>query len=201
MKIISVPKIASAAEIDAQGSVIKIDKVNWPEFPYVPEVSCRLGHTSESIIVKFYVDEQHAQAACTEDNGAVWKDSCVEFFVKQPGSRFYFNFESNCAGALLAARRTGRDDAEHFTPQQLSEIVHVSSLERKELADRPLKWTLLLAVPFTSLGIEQVPLTLEANFYKCGDGTAIPHFLSWNPVASPKPDFHRPECFGKLFLL
>ena len=41
-------------------------------------------------------------------------------------------------------------------------------------------------------------LTANANFYKCGDETQKPHYLSWNPVKTSKPDFHRPEYFGKL---
>ena len=38
------------------------------------------------------------------------------------------------------------------------------------------------------------------GFYKCGDKTAHPHFLSWNPVGTPAPDFHRPDFFGELIL-
>ena len=33
------------------------------------------------------------------------------------------------------------------------------------------------------------------NLYKCGDSLARPHYLSWQPVATPHPDFHRPEFF------
>ena len=39
---------------------------------------------------------------------------------------------------------------------------------------------------------------LKANFYKCGDKLSVPHYLSWNPVTTEKPDFHRPEYFGLL---
>ena len=38
----------------------------------------------------------------------------------------------------------------------------------------------------------------RANVYKCGDRTVRPHYLSWNPVASDTPDFHRPQDFGVL---
>ena len=36
------------------------------------------------------------------------------------------------------------------------------------------------------------------NFYKCGDKQVEPHYLSWNPVLTDNPDFHRPEYFGKV---
>ena len=33
---------------------------------------------------------------------------------------------------------------------------------------------------------------------KCGDDLTVPHFLSWNPIKTEKPDFHRPEFFGTV---
>ena len=38
---------------------------------------------------------------------------------------------------------------------------------------------------------------MAGNFYKC-DESIHPHFGSWNAVVWPKPDFHRPECFGAI---
>ncbi len=40
--------------------------------------------------------------------------------------------------------------------------------------------------------------TLMANVHKCGDLTNHKHYLSWNMVQSGKPDFHRPEDFGRM---
>ena len=34
--------------------------------------------------------------------------------------------------------------------------------------------------------------------HKCGDLTNHKHYLSWNMVQSEKPDFHRPEDFGRM---
>ena len=51
---------------------------------------------------------------------------------------------------------------------------------------------------FYNEGLNFSNLISNANFYKCGDDTTKPHFLSWNPVKAPKPDFHRPEQFGVL---
>ena len=57
-------------------------------------------------------------------------------------------------------------------------------------------------IPFELVGVdpENLPEKLRATFYKCGDKTAHPHFLSWNPVGTPAPDFHRPDFFGELIL-
>lgn len=41
---------------------------------------------------------------------------------------------------------------------------------------------------------------IRGNFYKCGDHLAVPHYLSWQPILTEKPDFHRPEFFGDISL-
>lgn len=55
---------------------------NWPEqYPYTPEVSFRMFHTGAYLMLRFDVREQWTMARVTEDNGEVWTDSCVEFFI------------------------------------------------------------------------------------------------------------------------
>ena len=46
---------------------------------------------------------------------------------------------------------------------------------------------------------DNLPKSIKANFFKCADGTPHIHFLSWNPIGTPSPDFHRPAFFGELF--
>ena len=60
-----------------------------------------------------------------ENNSPVWEDSCVEFFVQIPGEKYYYNFEFNCIGTALAARRTGREDAEHFSADKMAKIKRI----------------------------------------------------------------------------
>ena len=36
------------------------------------------------------------------------------------------------------------------------------------------------------------------NLYKCGYNLSHPHFLSWRPIRTEKPYFHRPEFFGEV---
>ena len=45
-----------------------------------------------------------------------------------------------------------------------------------------------------------MPEKLLGNFYKCGDATLLPHYLSWSQIDTEQPDFHRPEFFGELLL-
>ncbi|MBQ1647521.1 MAG: hypothetical protein II047_03470, partial [Bacteroidales bacterium] len=44
-------------------------------------------------------------------------------------------------------------------------------------------------------------LHARANFYKCGDGLTVPHFVTWAPIATEKPDYHRPEFFADLLFV
>ena len=154
--------------------------------------------------VKGYVcdvtKEDDVKAVCVSDNGPVWEDSCVEFFVKTPDSPYYFNFETNCIGTGLAAKRSSRKDCTHFTAAMMERILRKSSLPAVPVNDGKGEWTLELTVPFSVLDCGNRPGRLLANFYKCGDKTAQPHFLSWAPIDTPSPDFHRPEFFGELLL-
>ena len=38
----------------------------------------------------------------------------------------------------------------------------------------------------------------KGNFYKCADETSHPHWLTWNKVDYPTPNFHLPQFFGTL---
>ena len=139
-----------------------------------------------------------------EDNGRSWEDSCCEFFVTNPFDGSYYNFELTCVGSLLAANGSGRQNRVPLDPRTVGKVIRHSSLERKplEINGKIFGWTVVMLIPFEIIGIDpaNLPVSVRGNFYKCGDLTAHPHFLSWNPIGTPKPDFHQPEYFGELIL-
>lgn len=201
-KLLLLPRVGGWKDLDAfaRGAV---DVVCWPEaFPYRPEVRFAIAHDGRALLIRFEVAEDNVRAVTTENNGPVWEDSCVEFFVKEPDSPYYFNFETNCIGTGLAAKRLSRDAFTHFDAEQMARVGRRSSLPFAPVDIRErTEWTLELEIPFALITDQGgVPERLLANFYKCGDKTAVPHFLSWNPVEVPSPDFHRPEFFGELIL-
>ena len=179
-----------------------IDCVNWNEFPYAPSVNFKLVYSDKAIAVMFEVSEKHVRAAAMESNGPVWEDSCVEFFIMTSDGKHYINIEMNCVGTILAARRTSRHDAVHFSEDKLSAIRHFTSLPHEPIDAREegQSWWAVEVIPFESLGFEQKPKSLRANLYKCGDKCDTPHFLSWSPIGLPQPDFHCPDFFGKIEL-
>jgi hypothetical protein len=65
-------------------------------------------------------------------------------------------------------------------------------------------WTIAYRLPLEILGkYMETPLpksgtVWRANFYKCADKTSHPHWLTWNVVNKPQPNFHVPEDFGEI---
>src|SRR5690625_7269945 len=61
------------------------------------------------------------------------------------------------------------------------------------------EWSLTAIVPVEIFvhhqGLELSGLRDRANFYKCGDETETPHYLSWNPIDSARPYFLHPYYF------
>ena len=178
---------------------------NWPkDVPYAPDCNGSIARSESHIAVMFHVRGLDIRATEMEDNGRSWEDSCCEFFVSNPFDGTYYNFEITCAGSLLAANGTGRENRVPLDINVVKSVIRYSSLERKplEISVKIFGWTVVMLIPLEIIGIDpkNIPVSVRCNFYKCGDLTPHPHFLSWNPIDTPKPDFHRPEYFGELIL-
>ena len=190
--------------MDEKAAKFNIDCVNWPEeYPYRPFAGGMIARSESHICVMYCVRGQDLRAKALEDQGKVWEDSCCEMFISHPTDGTYYNFELNCIGTLLVAKRTGRHDPSNLSPEQMSRIKRFTSLPRKEydVEGEVFSWTSGLCIPMDLIGIdsENLPRSVRANFFKCADGTPHIHFLSWNPIGTPSPDFHRPAFFGELF--
>ena len=187
--------------------ILKIDQVNWPEsFPEKPEVTVEVTNDREALFLKWHVKGAQLRAVTTEDQGPVWEDSCVEFFCQIPGERHYFNFETNCIGAMVGSRRLGRaEEVQPLPAEEMAQIVRTCTFPREafEEKDGLFEWTVELRIPLRLIFREKEPVfpqQLRCNFYKCADKTKKPHFVSWQPIPLPKPDFHCPQFFGEITL-
>jgi hypothetical protein len=181
------------------------NEVNWPkEYPYCPDCVFSIARSRTHLAVSYHVRGLDLRATQMEDNGRTWEDSCCEFFIGNPFDGTYCNFEITCIGTLRVGNGTGRIGRTFQNPDRIKDVIRFSTLPRKEidLSGKIFGWSVALAIPFDFIGIDpaNLPIRLMGNFYKCGDKTAHPHFLSWNKIKTSKPDFHRPEYFGELIL-
>lgn len=206
MLVLKIKKPSSFEDIKdifAQLPTVKISNVNWQsEYPYQPDVEFSIFHDGDNIYLQYVVDEKYTAALSSSDNGEVWKDSCVEFFISFDDSGYY-NIEFNSIGKGLVGFRQDRDSAVRADDSILSLISRESTLGSEPFTEREnQQWTLNLTIPkevFFKHNLTTLSnVNARANFYKCGDDLTEPHFLSWKPIDNPTPNFHLPKFFGNL---
>ena len=196
---------AVPALFDAQGIEWNaIACVNWAEFPYQPEVKFRAAHIGNAILLHYQVTEASVRAVALADDGRVWEDACVEFFLSPEGNDFYYNFECNCATKLLLHGGPAGGERPTASEEVLKSVKRWSSLGTEPFEERvgECTWEVALVIPASAIFHHEIETfngkTMRANCYKCGDKLQTPHFLSWAPIELPKPNFHCPEFFGEL---
>ncbi len=148
----NIHKVSDAAGFfDAPGALHMIGRVNWPgEFPARPDVRFAVAHTGGAILLKYFVSEEYTLAAVTEDNGPVWTDSCVEFFIAFDGAGYY-NLETTCIGRALLGFRKQREVFTHADRATLDTILRRPSLGTEPFAEkRGLSWSLEIEIPVTA---------------------------------------------------
>jgi hypothetical protein len=203
--------VRSAASLQAVADTLPAHAVaccNWPDaYPYVPETALRLFHAGSHLILDYTVREQCTAAHVREDLGEVWTDSCCEFFLQPRGTGNYYNIEATCIGRILIGWRPGREGAVHAPQALLDKVLRYPSLGREPFEEKvgDNRWRLTLAIPAEALFADALTTFsgLEARFncYKCGDHLSQPHYVSLAPIATPAPDFHRPEYFTEIKFL
>lgn len=189
--------------LETQGIRQAVDCVAWSDFPYRPITAFDAAAGERHLFVRFFVRGLGLKALFAADNEPVWQDSCVEVFIGDRDGGGYRNFEMNCIGTLLSAHQKSRGvDVVRITAEDAARVIRRTSLVRETFAEKEgvHQWSATIGIPFDLLGFGpgERPEMLRANFYKCADGSAWPHYVSWAPIDTPKPDFHRPEFFGTL---
>lgn len=198
------------------------NKSPWKEMPsqpienymgkkpdHFPRAAVKIAYDDLAIYLMFRVADRYVRAVAKEHQDNVWEDSCVEFFFT-PGSdlsRGYFNLEMNCGGTMLFHFQPGGGKERIVIPKiDCSKIRVAHSLARivdPEIKE-PVTWTVSYQIPIVMLKrycqvtLPAPQVEWRANFYKCGDKTSHPHWLTWAPVDFSRPNFHLPQFFGKL---
>ena len=199
---------AFSSQFDLQGAQGDVACLNWEDYPYSPEIGFRIGWCHDKLLLKFHVREREILGRFVQDGADVYKDSCVELFISPEDCDHYYNFEFNCLGTALVQVGKDRHERDVLGQAHTDKILRIPSLGRDPLhrycqgAAEAESWSLMVVIPSGVLIRDQLDsfkgLRCRGNFYKCGDDQEIPHYVSWNPILSDSPDFHRPECFGDM---
>lgn len=188
--------------------MVSISENPW-NYPYAPVARAGLQTDFETgaLLVRLEAIEQRTaiRAEACKTNGRVWEDSCLEFFLNpmpEHGTG-YLNLETNARGVMLLGIHNENISAETTEYDESSFDMHVQYVF---LPGELIQWTLNYRIPFSYIqhwfrDFHPKPgMCITGNFYKCGDLCPQEHYLAWSPVRWPVPSFHRPECFGEIFL-
>jgi hypothetical protein len=180
---------------------------NMPGFK--PEAKAKMMYDNDNIYVIFQVKDRYVRCLTKEINGPVWEDGAVEFFfapdIKEP--LLYFNLETNCGGTPLMHY--------NLVPRKESKVLSNEDIRKVEIAHtlpqiidpemkEPVTWTLEYRIPlamlekYSMITHPEKGVEWKANFYKIAENSSNPHYITWALVENDKPDFHKPEFFGKL---
>ena len=200
MKIYNIKKVSSRLSMNdprwENAEVAILDEV-WEDYHPSPYTTvARLVHTDDALILKMTTNEWPLSITAMKFNDSVCIDSCMEFFfIPNTVDKEYFNFEINPAAIALTYLGEGRGNRTPFRVVDEGVEIEASVVGEKG-------WSALAYIPYSFLlkHYSCVEKEMRANFYKCGNNTVIPHYSTWNRVELPKPDYHRPEFFGKLIL-
>ena len=181
---------------------LPISCIPWPEYASETKADFSIAHDNDSILLRYKITEKYLTANAV-DNGAIHKDSCVEFFISFDHDPAYYNLEFNCLGFTKIGYGLSRNNRELLPLEVIKKLSFSSKINsnlNKEMDG--FDWEILLIIPKEIFVHHQIQsfhnLTAKGNFYKCGDGLPEPHFLSWNMIEAKEPDFHKSEYFGML---
>lgn len=175
-----------------------IDQASWSDqFPYKPQVQFQIAYTATHILLQYSVQEEYVKGQYIRSNENVWEDSCVEFFVSFDNKKTYYNIEFNVLGTgLIGYGPAVKSERNRLSAAQIDTVDTYVTLKK---INGVKAWQSILLIPREIFGKKALEgQTFHANFYKCGDGLPQPHFISWNKIDFPKPNFHQPEFFGEI---
>ena len=198
MKTYSIPRTSGAPDWNSVPA-LAVDTVLWE-----PDCGIRmtqqLCYDETALYVRQRAWETAICAEYTAPLSPVHEDSCMEFFFALGADDRYFNFEINPNGCIELG----------FGPNRKNRIRICHKAEQETFQPRCVRtadgWTAEYRLPLDFFRLfypdfRLIPgIHFRGNCYKCGDRTEHPHFLAWNPVHTPTPDFHRPEFLGEMII-
>ncbi len=179
-----------------------VDKYPW-NCGFQPCTYAQMAWNEDGLFIYMRAYETDPRMTEEADNGDIYMDSCLEFFVNPcPDAVFFCNFEVNPKGFMYLASGPENLDDRTLEDRSAFDNFDLTASVQAEY------WDVCYRVPTAyfrkfnpnfSLDAEKI---LQANFYKCGDGTPIPHYGCWSPITSGEetPNFYHVCDFGEIVL-
>lgn len=77
-----------------------------------------------------------------------------------------------------------------YVLKRVKVLTHIDGIDNVSFK----RWEIALDIPFNVFIYNDITSlqrgTLQSQFYKCGDETPEPHYLSWNNILNNEPNFH-----------
>ena len=199
-------------EVWRQAEILAISQFRPESSAHRPETAVKLLYDDAGLYVIFRVRYKYIRCVHANYSDPVYLDSCVEWFVQPRAEHGYFNIETNCGGAILCSyiedptrNEDGRLRRFQTVPFELARRIAIfhslPAVVDPEIVESR-EWRIEYFVPFSVFEhfvgtIRPVSgQTWHANFYKCGNDTSHPHWVSWSPIRAR--DFHRPQEFAPI---
>lgn len=194
-----------------------LDEPDWAEakpvgdfmFPWWTDgekepTEVKLLWTDTYLYIALTSNDKHIWADHFDTNSWTYIDDALEFSWDPDPEKddIYYFFEMNCAGNLLCSYDYWGGDFLNNKPM----IPRIASNVRGTVnndADIDSGFTLEVAIRFSDypeLSKRETPLAGDiwrVNFNRCGGKTNY-QYSQWSPTQTEKPNFHRPEDFGRL---
>ena len=117
----------------------------------------------------------------------IFRDNCVEVFLRPSGATTYWHFAANPAGVQYDSRSTGGEAGD----DRSWDVKWISRTSK-----HPDRWELEIAIPWAELGLRpEEGMTCDVNFTRFAG--AFGELTTWVPLFG---SFHQPDRFGRLVL-
>ncbi|WP_183580215.1 carbohydrate-binding family 9-like protein [Mucilaginibacter sp. X5P1] len=178
-----------------------IQQICWQDFPDKPSVAFSMNYNLRNIFLKYFIWDESVRVVNFNINDRVYEDSCVGFFVSFDDGNSYYNLEFNCLGICRAGYGKNKEDRVLLSTETITQIICKPHFMSSRITGKTnFYWELTLSIPISIFKSEpDLKLkgrSVKANFYKSGDFSPKPNFLSWTRIESEQPDFHLPQFFG-----
>lgn len=173
-----------------------IDNLLWTEYTDISS-KAQLCWDDTAIYVRMTAVEKDIRRELTGVLDSVCDDSCMEFFLQPTETVSYINVEMNANCAVFLGFGSCLENLIRLIPEDWDPLQPTSQITEDG-------WQVTYRLPISFIQQfyptfrPEKGLKMKGNFYKCGDLTPNPHFLSWSNIEQEEPAFHVPQYFGTL---